>query len=90
MKQFKLIYFTGCPNAKPTKRLLAQAGAEMIEEILQDNLPQGHVYKEYSSPTVVLDEEVLFGAQSTGGNGGCSLALPDLERAQSWVALARS
>lgn len=70
----KLIYFRGCPNAQITQTRLEQAGIE-FEKICQDELPDNSPYRRYSSPTLLLDDEIVFGT-GTGNDGGCSLDLP--------------
>ncbi len=47
-----------------------------FEEIKQDNLPKDHIMKSYSSPTILLDDKIIFGAK-TGSAGGCSLEIPN-------------
>jgi hypothetical protein len=72
-----LIYFDGCPNADEAKRRLRDADIDFVEE-RQDSLPKDHPHLNYSSPTLLLGEQVIFGAvTSAGGSGGCSLELPE-------------
>ena len=86
MKTIQLIYFQGCPNAMPMKEKLTQAGAGQIDEFIQGELPVGHPYIGYSSPTVLLGEQVLFGAKTDADQGGCSLSLPNLGEVKHWFA----
>ncbi len=74
MPKLKLIYFEGCPNAKNAKLALEQAGCD-FEEIDQGSLPERHPMKCYSSPTILLEDEIIFGTK-TGSAGGCSLEIP--------------
>jgi len=75
MRQVKLIYFEGCPNAEKTKKALHRAGVD-FETMCQDELPESHPYKSYSSPTILKENEVVFGSRTGTGSGGCSLDMP--------------
>ena len=48
-----------------------------FEKIEQTSLPNGNQFKNYSSPTVIADGEIIFGSQADGG--GCSLNLPTID-----------
>ncbi len=76
MKTLRLVYFEGCPNAKLAEQRLREAGIE-FEKICQDSLPDDSPYKKYSSPTLLMEEAIVFGA-STGTDGGCSIDMPDV------------
>lgn len=78
MGVFKLIYFRGCPSADKAKSLLEQAGIQ-FEEIHQDGLPHNHPLKGYTSPTVLQDDQIAFGAKTGEGTAGCSLNIPSLD-----------
>jgi hypothetical protein len=74
-----LIYFDGCPNADKTKRRLRDAHIDFVDQ-KQDSLPNGHAHLNYSSPTLLLGDQIIFGETTTeGGAGGCSLDLPESE-----------
>ena len=73
MKNIKFVYFDGCPNAQKVLNILMDLGVE-FEEIEQTSLPDGNEFKNYSSPTVIVDDKIVFGAEAEGG--GCSLNLP--------------
>jgi hypothetical protein len=45
-----------------------------FEKIEQTSLLDGSEFKNYSSPTVIADNEIVFGIKADGG--GCSLNLP--------------
>ena len=74
MAKYKLIYFIGCPNYPPAVDLLNQAGLE-FEAICQDKLEETNTFKNYSSPTLLDGEKIIFGSEVTGG--GCSMPLPN-------------
>ena len=75
MSRLKLIYFEGCPHVDLARKSLQLAGY-LFDEIRQDDLPEGHPLKDYTSPTLLKGERVIFGTLSGSGRGGCSLAIP--------------
>lgn len=79
MTRLKLIYFEGCPNVDLVRKNLQLAGY-LFDEIRQDDLPEGHPLKDYTSPTLLKGERVIFGTLSSSGRGGCSLAIPSAEQ----------
>ncbi|MFG1485606.1 glutathione S-transferase N-terminal domain-containing protein [Halobacteriovorax sp. RZ-1] len=76
MRSIKFIYFDGCPNAQKIMNILSELNID-FEKIEQTSLTDGNQFKNYSSPTVIVDEEIIFGSQADGG--GCSLNLPTTE-----------
>ena len=76
MKEIKLVFFEGCPNAEKVRESLTNIGIEFIE-IEQNQLQSIDKYKDYSSPTILKNDEVVFGGQADGG--GCSLNIPSEE-----------
>lgn len=48
-----------------------------FEKVDQDKLPGASEFRNFSSPTILKANEVVFGAQANGG--GCSLNLPSKE-----------
>ena len=76
MKNIKFIYFDGCPNAQKVIDILVDLRVE-FDKVEQTSLPDGNELKNYSSPTVIADDKIVFGAEADGG--GCSLNLPTLE-----------
>lgn len=76
MKNIKFVYFDGCPNAQKVMNILVGLGVE-FEKIEQTSLSDGDQFKNYSSPTVIADDKIVFGAEADGG--GCSLNLPTEE-----------
>ncbi len=69
-----LVYFEDCPNAKMVREQLILSEQE-FKEVNQDKLPPGHPLRLFSSPSILLGEELLFGSV-VGGDGGCSLEIP--------------
>lgn len=78
MAALRLIFFQGCPNAVRARNLLRELGLA-YEEISQDDLPINHPLRGYSSPTILDGEEIIFGAKTGEGSGGCSLDIPSPE-----------
>ena len=73
MANYKLVYFTGCPNYLPAIDLLNQSGLE-FKSICQDDLNETDSLKNYSSPTLLKGDKIIFGSKASGG--GCSMPLP--------------
>lgn len=79
MVDLKLIYFEGCPNVAQVRKRLQTAGYR-FEEIDQDTLPEGHPCRNYSSPTILKGDRIIFGTLTGSGKPGCSLeAIPTAE-----------
>jgi len=77
MKNLALIYSSSCPNYKPTRQMLEEIGLAFIE-INQDCLHEGCFGKNFSSPTLLLDNDiVIFGGKTDSSEGACSTNLPD-------------
>ncbi|MBK9294500.1 MAG: hypothetical protein IPM57_08655 [Oligoflexia bacterium] len=83
MKKLKLIYFKGCPNVEKIRRTLKDGGFD-FEEINQNELSSHHPLKNYSSPTILRNEEIIFGSISSS-DGGCSLKVPDVEQLRALI-----
>jgi glutaredoxin len=71
----KLIYFESCPNAKQAIKLLNNLNLK-FELILQDDLDKEHPNQSYSSPTLILNNQIVFGSKTGNKTGGCSIQLP--------------
>ena len=79
MKSLTLIYSSSCPNYKPTRQMLEEIGLAFIE-INQDCLHEGCFGKNFSSPTLLVDNDiVIFGGKTDSSEGACSTNLPDKE-----------
>jgi len=76
LKNIKFVYFDGCPNADVIEGMLIKLNVD-FEKIEQTALLEGNKFKQYTSPTVILGDEIIFGASADGG--GCSLNLPSIE-----------
>ena len=79
VKRISLIYSSSCPNYEPAKRMLEEIGLA-FKEINQDNLHDGCFGKNFSSPTLLVDDNVvIFGGETDSSEGACSTNLPDKE-----------
>ncbi len=79
MKSLALIYSSSCPNYKPTRQMLEEIGLAFIE-INQDCLHEGCFGKNFSAPTLLVDNDiVIFGGKTDSSEGACSTNLPDKE-----------
>ncbi len=76
MNSLKFLFFAGCPNYELARTILVRLGAE-FEEIEQTQLPEGHPYKYFSSPSIIINGSLVFGERLDDSKGGCSLGLPD-------------
>ena len=70
MGKIELIFFKECPNYLPLKSLLEDLNLKYAE-VDQDLLNQGSPYKNYCSPTLIIDEKIIVGARSESAS--CSL-----------------
>jgi hypothetical protein len=74
VQNFKLIYFQSCPNIESTRSCLREAGISEFDEINQDSLSADHPYRAYSSPTILMGNEVVLGNKlSSSSSAACSL-----------------
>jgi hypothetical protein len=86
MKSLALIYFSSCPNYKPTIQMLEEIGLTFIE-INQDCLDEGSFGKNFSSPTLLIDNDiVVFGGKTDSPEGACSTNLPDKEELRNLIS----
>ncbi len=79
MPKVKLVYFKGCPNVEKVSAFLAEAGVDCTL-VCQDDLPPEHPLKECSSPTIIKDGKIVFGAHGEGSGGACSVNVPSAAR----------
>ena len=70
------VFFQGCPNATTVRDNL-MATEHPFTIICQDELPENHPMRLYSSPSILLNGELLFGSNIKGS--GCSLDVPSTE-----------
>ena len=64
MKSFLLIYSDSCPNYKLARQMLEELGLAFVE-FNQDDLHEGCWGKNFSSPTLLVDNDlILFGGET--------------------------
>ena len=79
MKSLSLIYSGSCPNYKPTRQMLEEIGLAFIE-INQDGLHEGCFGNNFSSPTLLVNNDiVIFGGETDSSEGACTTNLPNKE-----------
>jgi hypothetical protein len=72
---FVLIYFRGCSSLETARELLKEVGFA-YEEVRQDDLPKNHDLRHYSSPSLLRNGEIVFGARLDGEACACSIGVP--------------
>ncbi|MBC76157.1 MAG: hypothetical protein CME64_09090 [Halobacteriovoraceae bacterium] len=70
--ELKLIYFSGCPEAKNARAALLNAGAEKFDVVVQDKLSDDDPYRLYSSPSILKGDEILYGQKIKKNSSACS------------------
>ena len=77
VKRISLIYFSDCPNYQSVRQMLIEIGLP-FKEINQDNLHVGCRGKRFSSPTILLDDEVIvYGGKTDSPDCACSINMPN-------------
>ena len=77
MKNIFLVYSSGCPNYKPVKKILLEIGLP-FKEIKQDDLHKGCVGRTFSSPTILIDNDIIIlGGEIDSLGSACSINMPD-------------
>ena len=85
MKRLSLIYASSCPNYNPIRQMLEQIGLAFIE-INQDQLHEGSSGKNFSSPTLLKDNDIIiFGGKTDSSEGACTTNLPDKEELRNII-----
>jgi len=79
LAEIKFIYFEGCPNADKVRTALKYINID-FDEINQADLSESNIFKNYSSPTILRGNHVIFGCETEQGNGGCSLEVPGIDK----------
>ncbi len=85
MKRLTLIYTSSCPNYKPTRQMLEEIGLAFTG-INQDHLHKGCSGKNFSSPTLLIDNDIIiFGGEASSSEGACTINLPDKEELKNII-----
>ncbi|HXH73445.1 MAG TPA: MerC domain-containing protein [Bacteriovoracaceae bacterium] len=72
MNDIKLVYFEGCPEAKNIRAALLNAGVFDFQVIIQGELPDESPYRRLSSPSVLKNEEIIYGIRTDGQISTCT------------------
>lgn len=71
MLKVELLYFVGCPHIERARTAIFAAGVSDFVEIDQGTLPEVHCYRDYSSPTILVNGKAVAGSKSKAA--ACSL-----------------
>lgn len=71
MGKIELVYFDGCPNVERARQAIRDSGVIEFSEVHQNCLPKDSHYRSFSSPTILLDGNIIVGSQS--GATACSM-----------------
>ena len=83
--EMKLIFFRGCPTAELAKEVLKDAGLA-YQEVCQNDLTLDDEFRNFTSPTLLKDGEIIFGSRITSGSSACSMnVLADLNSRLSYI-----
>ena len=74
----KLVYFDGCPLFKETKKILENLGTD-FEIVKQDELPDHHPLRAYSSPSILKGDKLIFGSKLDENTSACSFSKIDMD-----------
>jgi len=89
LAEVKFIYFEGCPNADKTRTALKTIGID-FDDVNQGDLPESSIFRNYSSPTILQGNNVIFGCETGQGRGGCSLEVPSIDELKNKLGTAVS
>jgi hypothetical protein len=85
MKPLSLIYTTSCQNYKPTKQIFKELGLAFMK-INQHHLREESSFKHFSSPTLLVDNDIIiFGKEVGSSEGTCTVNLPDKEELRNII-----
>jgi len=73
MSDLKLVYFEGCPNAKHARAALLSSGIE-FDTVMQNDLEEESPLLNFSSPTILNGDEIIYGHKIDKGSSACSIA----------------
>lgn len=72
MSDVKLIYFEGCPEAANVRAALLTAGVYDFQVFIQNLLPKENEYRQFSSPSVLNGNELIYGIRTQGESTACT------------------
>jgi hypothetical protein len=71
MPKVELVFFAGCPNIERAKSAIRAAGLDQFLEVDQAEIESDHPYRKLSSPTILIDGEIVVGSNSS--SPACSI-----------------
>lgn len=71
MPNVKVIYFRGCPRAQVAMQAIEATGVMDAEYVVQDELSANDPQLRFSSPSILVGEQVIYGGFQEGA-GACS------------------
>ena len=80
----KFIYFKGCPNAESARGLLEKMGV-CFHSIEQTKLAEKDPFRRYTSPSILIDGRLVYGALTQGADGGCSVEKLTFQRLKALI-----
>ena len=72
MNEVTFIYFEGCPEAKNVRAALLNAGVFGFRVVIQDQLSKDDPLREFSSPSVLKGQELIYGIRTDGNAASCT------------------
>lgn len=85
--RIRLVTFEGCPNAEKARSILRELG-HSFDEIVQNKLPKDDPNRGYSSPSILVDGHLVFGAAIDRASSSCTFGV--ISKAEIVVALKRA
>lgn len=80
MNSIKLIYFEGCPEAKNVRAALLTNRLYDFEVIIQNQFPENHEYRKFSSPSLLNGSKLIYGTRINEDMGSCTYSSGDLNK----------
>lgn len=71
-QKLQLLFFEDCPNLPILISILSEEGITAYEKIDLEKLPENHALRSFSSPTLLLDGELIFGGKTSNQSLSCS------------------
>lgn len=81
-----LIYFEGCPHAENSKALLKKLEVD-FEAVDQNKLDANDRLLGYSSPSILIKGDLIYGSKIHGSKGGCSIEPLSIEKLESLIRI---
>ena len=63
IKKVEIVFFSGCPLMGKAREALRSTRLP-FSEVNQDHLPAGHPYRFYSSPSILVNGQLMIGSRA--------------------------